>query len=72
MTLTIDAVYDGKVFLPSEPIPLSPNTNVRIFVVAEGEASVSFFDVAQSLDLNGPPDWSSKLDEYLYGGRATS
>jgi predicted DNA-binding antitoxin AbrB/MazE fold protein len=72
MTLTIDAVYDGKVFLPSEPISLRPNTHVRIFVVAEGEGSVSFFDVAQSLDLNGPPDWSSKLDEYLYGGRTTS
>jgi hypothetical protein len=28
----------------------------------------SFLQVARSLRLQGPPDWSSRLDDYLYGG----
>ena len=27
----------------------------------------SFLSVACSLELEGPPDWSARLDEYLYG-----
>jgi hypothetical protein len=69
MDRTIEAVFDGKVFLPSEPVSLQPNTHVRISVLADEEESSSFLDVAQSLELEGPPDWSAKLDEYLYGGR---
>lgn len=26
-----------------------------------------FFETAMSLKLNGPPDWSTNLHEYLYG-----
>ena len=69
MTRTIEAVYDGKVFLPSEPVSLRPNTLVRISVLTDGEELTPFLDVAQSLELDGPADWSAKLDEYLYGGR---
>lgn len=29
--------------------------------------SESFLRVARSLNLDGPPDWSSRLDDYLYG-----
>ena len=29
--------------------------------------SESFLKVARSLNLEGPPDWSSRLDDYLYG-----
>ncbi len=29
----------------------------------------SFLTVAQSVDLDGPTDWSSNLDAYLYGGK---
>ena len=67
MSLTVDAVFDGKVFRPSSPIPLQPNTHVRIEVISDEEPAVSFLEVAQSLALSGPPDWSAKLDEYLYG-----
>jgi len=28
----------------------------------------SFLQVARSLRLSGPADWSSHLDDYLYGG----
>jgi hypothetical protein len=29
----------------------------------------NFLIVAQSANLDGPPDWSENLDEYLYGGK---
>jgi predicted DNA-binding antitoxin AbrB/MazE fold protein len=69
MTITIDAVYDGKVFRPSKPVKIEPNTKVRILVEYSENAPVSFLDVAQSLDLAGPADWSQKIDDYLYGER---
>ncbi|QTA83460.1 UPF0165 [Desulfonema limicola] len=69
MTLTIEAVYDGKVFLPVSPLSLRPDTRVRISVTPHNTKSESFLDTARSLQLDGPPDWSEKLDEYLYGGQ---
>ncbi|MFN8489776.1 MAG: hypothetical protein U0350_19480 [Caldilineaceae bacterium] len=71
MTLTIDAIFDGKAFLPVKPLRLEPNTHVRIVVETEPEQNepLSFLDVAASLELEGPPDWSINLDEYLYGGK---
>lgn len=75
MTETIEAVYDGEVFLPTKPVLLTPNTRVRITVETllsnEGE-STSFLQTARSLNLQGPPDWSENLDEYLYGGKTVS
>jgi predicted DNA-binding antitoxin AbrB/MazE fold protein len=70
MTLTIDAIYDGQVFRPAKPVSLKPNTPVTISVIyTEGEEPLSFLDVALRLQLDGPPDWSQNLDEYLYGGK---
>lgn len=67
MTLSIDAVFDGKVFRPSKPVEIQPNTKVRILVEYPDVIPASFLDVAQSLNLEGPADWSQKIDEYLYG-----
>jgi hypothetical protein len=42
---------------------------VRIVVEipdAEAEGAVSFLDTARSLNLEGPPDWSERFEEYLY------
>jgi len=70
MVVTIDAVFDGKAFQPVQPIRLPPNTRVQIAVTAEDDlAAPSFLDVAESLALEGPPDWSVQLDDYLYGGK---
>ncbi|MEZ4712499.1 MAG: antitoxin family protein [Caldilineaceae bacterium] len=69
MTMMIEAVYDGKVFLPTGPLTLAPNTRVKISIETDGGEPFSFLGVAQSLKLDGPPDWSAKLDEYLYGGK---
>lgn len=70
MSQTMEAVFDGKVFHPSEPIPLEPNTRVRITVeplASEEARPSSFLETARSLNLQGPPDWSANLDKYLYG-----
>jgi hypothetical protein len=70
MSTTIEATFDGNVFRPTGPVPLSPNTPVRLTVEtlsAISSAPTSFLQTARSLDLQGPPDWASKLDDYLYG-----
>lgn len=74
MSQTLDAVFDGNVFRPDRPIELEPNTRVRITIepaTASQERSESFLRVARSLNLDGPPDWSSRLDDYLYGRSGT-
>ena len=74
MSQTLEATFDGSVFRPDQPIELEPNTRVRITIepatTSEKEPE-SFLLVAQSLNLEGPRDWSSRLDEYLYGGNGT-
>ena len=70
MSQTLDAVFDGNVFRPDQPIELEPNTRVRITIEPTPPADrqpESFLKVARSLNLNGPRDWSSRLDDYLYG-----
>jgi len=73
MSQTLDAVFDGNVFRPDQPIELEPNTRVRITIetTPPDKETQSFIRVARSLELDGPPDWSSRLDEYLYGGNGT-
>jgi hypothetical protein len=70
MTKTIDALFDGKVFRPTEPVALTPNTRVRMTIetLPSPESTAgSFLRTARTLNLDGPPDWSANLDEYLYG-----
>lgn len=67
MATTIEATFDGKVFHPVGAISLPPNTIVRLTVEAIPEKPTSFLRTAQSLKLEGPPDWASNLDAYLYG-----
>ncbi len=67
MALTVDAIYDGKVFVPTEPLHIKPDTRVRISVLSQNGEAMSFLEVARSLRLDGPPDWSENLDEYLTG-----
>lgn len=71
MTTTIDAVFDGTVLLPDEPLALPPNTRVRLTLEspAPSREGSSFLDTACSLHLTGPGDWSRNLEEYLYGDK---
>ncbi len=74
MVKEIEALFDGMVFRPVEQIKLEPNTRVRILIEIpplEDEEASSFLKMARSLKLDGPPDWSVNLEDYLYGG-ATS
>lgn len=71
MIKKIDAVFDGEVFRPDDPLELEPQTRVRITIETispKTGAPKSFLDVTRSLNLDGPPDWSENIDEYLYGG----
>jgi predicted DNA-binding antitoxin AbrB/MazE fold protein len=73
MSKTIEAVYDGQVLRPEEPLELQPNTRVRITIEASRKASPnsqSFLRTARALNLEGPPDWSARIEEYLYGNQA--
>lgn len=70
MSQTLEAIFDGEVLRPAEPIELEPNTRVRITieeqVIARPEAK-SFLRTARALNLQGPRDWSTRVDDYLYG-----
>ena len=69
MPQTFEAVYDGSVLHPMEHIELQPNTRVRITIElmdADLSSGASFLRTARSLKLDGPEDWSSRLDTYLY------
>ncbi len=71
MSQTLDATFDGSMFRPDEPIALEANTRVRITIepaLPSGQGTESFLRVARSLNLEGPRDWSSRLDDYLYRG----
>jgi hypothetical protein len=69
MATTIEATFDGTVFRPSKPFALKPNTAVLLTVEAiasKTSAPTSFLNATRSLKLQGPPDWASNLDKYLY------
>jgi hypothetical protein len=71
MTRTIEAIFDGKTLRPDEPLELAPNTRVRLTIetTSPSLAPVSFLRTARGLGLDGPPDWSANLEDYLYGIR---
>ena len=70
MLNSIEALFDGQVFHPDQPVTLKANTRVRIIIEnlsSEENELTSFLDTAESLNLDGPSDWSGNLDHYLYG-----
>lgn len=75
MTKTLEAVFDGKVLRPVEPISLKPNTRVRLTLEVDEpvtEGPKSFLQTAKGLELDGPADWSENLEETLYGSQHRS
>jgi hypothetical protein len=70
MTTTVFATFDGEVLRPEGPVTLAPNTRVRVTIettLVDESRSRSFLQTAQALNLDGPSDWSERLEEYLYG-----
>lgn len=67
---TLHAVFDGEVLRPDQPVPLEHGTRVRITIEAEEKPKAArgvFLKTARSLNLDGPEDWSARLEHYLYG-----
>jgi hypothetical protein len=69
MGKTIYATFDGHVLCPDDAIELEPNTRVKITIETDEEPKIkrkSFLQTARSLKLEGPADWSDRLEDYLY------
>lgn len=70
MIKTLEALFDGQVLHPDQPLELQPNTRVRITIetdIPQEKPARSFLQTARSLNLQGPTDWSERIEEYLYG-----
>jgi hypothetical protein len=69
MTTTMEATFDGEMLRLDEPLELKPNTRVRITIEKadqNGKKARSFLKTARSLRLQGPTDWSARIEDYLY------
>ncbi|MBJ7898804.1 MAG: hypothetical protein GC158_02535 [Cyanobacteria bacterium RI_101] len=70
MSQELEAVFDGIALQPDTPLNLAAGTRVRIIVESvlpnEVKPLKTFLQTAQSLKLQGEPDWSEKVDQYLY------
>ena len=59
----------GTVLHPEEPVDLESGTYLRttIETIKPAKAKAgSFLQTARSLKLEGPSDWSTNLEDYLY------
>ncbi len=69
MSQTVQATFDGQVLKPEQPLELAPNTRVLITIEVIDQPTCrrgAFLRTARSLKLDGPADWSEKIDTYLY------
>jgi hypothetical protein len=71
MPQELEAVFDGTALQLEVPLNLAAGTKVRIIIESvlpnEVKPPKSFLKTAQSVKLQGSPDWSEKIDQYLYG-----
>ena len=71
MIQTLEATFDGTTLHPEEPLNLKAGTRVRIIVESVlpdvEKPPKTFLQTAKSLHLQGEPDWSVNIDQYLYG-----
>jgi hypothetical protein len=76
MSQQLEATFDGTSLQLEEPLNLAIGTRVRIIVESiaplESIQPKTFLQTAQSLKLQGEPDWSEKIDQYLYGETVSS
>jgi len=73
MGTTLHLIYDGKVFLPEDPVNLRPDTRVRATIETTEplkRKDTSFLETARALRIDGPPDWAARLEDYLYPRQA--
>jgi hypothetical protein len=80
--VTFDALYDGEALRPEGPVALPQNVRLRVTVVEspaqgqereaadrEPDEPLGLFEriIREHGLVEGPEDWSSELDHYLYG-----
>jgi hypothetical protein len=64
--------FDGKVFVPDEPVNVPTNRPLVLHVELEPTEGTPAGDVWDTLErqvgtVDAPHDWSSEHDHYLYG-----
>ncbi len=71
MPQELEATFDGTALQLETPLNLAVGTKVRIIVEEvlpdQQKQPKTFLQTAKSLQLHGEPDWSDKIDHYLYG-----
>jgi hypothetical protein len=70
MTTAIYAIYRDKMLILDDKLPFEENKRLKVTIdipVEEPKNSFSFFKTAMEANIEGPPDWSEHVDEYLYG-----
>jgi hypothetical protein len=69
MTCSLTAHFDGKVFIPDEPVQLPVGQPLRIHVEVVEPTSPRFAELLRlAVDLpDAPSDLSAQHDHYLYG-----
>jgi hypothetical protein len=68
MVKTQETVFDGKVFHPIEPLALAANTHIWVTIdtaVMVENTPYSFLKTVRSLNLDGPPDWATRLTDEI-------
>jgi len=70
--VSIRAHFDGKVFVPDEPVNVLPNARVRILLMEDNGTHRPLMDLVQAVerqpqDSTWPKDGSAQHDHYLYG-----
>lgn len=69
--LTIKARFDGKVFIPDEPVNLPAGSEIEISIAAPNGASTlaGLVEIGKAYPDNpdSPTDLAAQHDHYLYG-----
>ena len=72
MNTTLYLTYDGETLRSDEPLELEVGARIKVTVEAINPTGptgkpYSFFHTASKMNLDGPPDLSARLHDYLYG-----
>ena len=70
--VSIRAHFDGRVFVPAEPVNVPPNSEVRLLLVEETDGDRPLMGLLRAAaqapdDSAWPADGAAEHDHYLYG-----
>ncbi len=65
--MTVRAHFDGKTFVPDEPVSLPKGAPVRLTVVAADGVLSDLAELAEQHPItDSPADWSEQHDHYIH------